>query len=180
MPDSSTSGNKIVNNPKCQSEGNVSENDVKIKTKNTEEGSHLMNTEQTNDEMKADDTCNYEEKTENINSLLGTLARERQARAQAQPQIAPKKVTKKKKSKGGKSVGSSKKKVGKAQRESDDKGLDDLDDMAFLDAPIEKVQTSHGRKIEGSGKNYKTIVNGVLIAKPKLQEKKKIHESRVL
>ena len=28
VPDSSTSGNKIVNNPKCQSEGNVSENDV--------------------------------------------------------------------------------------------------------------------------------------------------------
>jgi len=51
--------------------------------------------------------------------------------------------------------------------------LDDLDDMAFLDAQIEKVQTSHGRKIEATGSNYKTIVNGILISKPKVDTKPK-------
>jgi hypothetical protein len=39
-----------------------------------------------------------------------------------------------------------------------------LDDMAFLDAQIERVQTSHGRKVEGSGKGYRSIINGVLLA----------------
>ena len=40
--------------------------------------------------------------------------------------------------------------------------LDDLDDMAFLDAQVEKVQNSHGRQVAGSGKSYRTIVNGIL------------------
>lgn len=37
--------------------------------------------------------------------------------------------------------------------------LDKLDDMAFLDAQIEKIQTSHGRVIEAKGKGYRTIVS---------------------
>lgn len=40
------------------------------------------------------------------------------------------------------------------------------DDMAFLDSEIEKVQNSHGRKVEGTGKQYRTIINGMLIARP--------------
>ena len=43
---------------------------------------------------------------------------------------------------------------------------DDDDDMAFLDAQIDVVQNSHGRKVIGSGKEYRSIINGVLIAKP--------------
>ena len=44
----------------------------------------------------------------------------------------------------------------------------DLDDMAFLDSHIDKVQNSHGRKVEGTG-GYRTRVNGILIAKPAAQ-----------
>jgi ATP-dependent RNA/DNA helicase IGHMBP2 len=46
------------------------------------------------------------------------------------------------------------------------------DDMAFLDAQINKVQNSHGRKVIGKGSSYRTIVNGILLAKPKPVEKK--------
>jgi hypothetical protein len=49
---------------------------------------------------------------------------------------------------------------------------DDLDDMAFLDSQIEKVQSSHGRKVDGKGE-YRTIVNGILISKPTLREREK-------
>jgi hypothetical protein len=38
--------------------------------------------------------------------------------------------------------------------------------MAFLDAQIDAVQNSHGRHVIGSGKEYRSIINGVLIAKP--------------
>ena len=37
--------------------------------------------------------------------------------------------------------------------------LEDLDDMAFLDAQIEKVQASHGRKIVAKGKGYRSVVS---------------------
>jgi hypothetical protein len=37
--------------------------------------------------------------------------------------------------------------------------MDDLDDIAFLDAQIEKIQTSHGRTIDAAGKGYRTIVS---------------------
>jgi hypothetical protein len=52
-----------------------------------------------------------------------------------------------------------------------EENLDDLDDMAFLDAQIEKVQTSHGRKVAGSGKAYRTIVNGILNSRPEPKAK---------
>jgi hypothetical protein len=45
---------------------------------------------------------------------------------------------------------------------------DELDDMAFLDAQIEAVQNSHGRRVDGKG-NYKSIVNGILLSKPSSQ-----------
>jgi hypothetical protein len=44
--------------------------------------------------------------------------------------------------------------------------LDDLDDMAFLDAQIEEVQNSHGRTIDAKGKGYRSVVNGVLLSTP--------------
>ena len=52
-------------------------------------------------------------------------------------------------------------------------GDDDDDDLAFLDKQIEKAAVAHGRKVEGSGKTYHTIVNGILNAKPKTVEEKK-------
>jgi ATP-dependent RNA/DNA helicase IGHMBP2 len=42
-----------------------------------------------------------------------------------------------------------------------------LDDMDFLDKQIAEVQNSHGRIIEGSGTTYRTIVNGILLSRPK-------------
>jgi len=41
------------------------------------------------------------------------------------------------------------------------------DDMAFLDAEIDRVQNSHGRKIDGGGQNYRRIMNGILLPQPK-------------
>jgi hypothetical protein len=100
------------------------------------------------------------------NSLLKGLALERQMRQTTQLEIqsngrcnqSSKKGKKKKK---GQKLGGERKQV----KESNDDDLGDLDDMAFLDAQIEKVQTSHGRKIEAKGKGYKSIMNGVLLTK---------------
>jgi ATP-dependent RNA/DNA helicase IGHMBP2 len=47
-----------------------------------------------------------------------------------------------------------------------DKSLDTLDDMAFLDAQINVAQNAHGRTVVGKGKNYRTVVNGILNTKP--------------
>ena len=52
-----------------------------------------------------------------------------------------------------------------------EENLDELDDMAFLDAQIEKSQNTHGRKVVGSGKNYRTVVNGILNSRPEPRPK---------
>ena len=109
------------------------------------------------------------------NSLLAQLAQERASRQQQrqrqqqQPQVKnddigllnkTKRNKKKKKSKGkGKTMT-------KFPPKEAEKSLDGLDDMAFLDAQIEKSQNSHGRQVVGSGKNYRTIVNGILNSRP--------------
>ena len=107
-----------------------------------------------------------------MNSVLGNLAQERARRelekhkatathAVAQPnptKSLPKQLGPKKK---GKKVGGAK----KPKSSEKDDAMDDLDDMAFLDAQINKVQNSHGRKVDGKG-SYKSIVNGILLAKP--------------
>jgi len=111
-----------------------------------------------------------------MNSLLGDLAKERQMRARAAqkatskpPQPSPGGGGKKKggKKKKGQKLGGTKKQTAKK-----DKSFDGLDDMAFLDAQIDRVQNSHGRKVEGKG-SYKTIVNGILLSKPAPREKPK-------
>ena len=108
-----------------------------------------------------------------MNSLLSDLGKERADRQRQQPKTdgGSKKppAPKKKKKKGGQKLGGTK----KAAEQKSDEGLDELDDMAFLDAQIERVQTSHGRKVEGSGKGYRTVVNGILLAKPTPPEQKK-------
>jgi ATP-dependent RNA/DNA helicase IGHMBP2 len=111
----------------------------------------------------------------NMNSLLGALARERAARAGKSVDMKkaePSKKSKKSKSTKGKKAGAGGPKTIKSKAKEDTSD-DNLDDLAFLDAQIEKVQTSHGRKIEASGSAYKSIVNGILIAKPKPKEKKR-------
>jgi len=57
--------------------------------------------------------------------------------------------------------------------------LDDLDDMAFLDAQVEKSQNSHGRIVQGSGKNYRSIVNGILHHRSEHQVKPKSNDSKL-
>ncbi len=109
-----------------------------------------------------------EDKNNKMNLLLGKLTQERQDRSMLTKPIPNSTKTKKKAPKGGKKLGGSNPKVSK-EAEDD---LTHLDDMAFLDAQIEKVQNSHGRTIEGS-KNYRTIVNGVLIGKPTQPDKKR-------
>lgn len=130
------------------------------------------------DESSSDDNDDDDDDTEakdEPNNLLRQLALEReQRRTEQQPatqaKTTPSSKKAKKKKKGGQKVGGGGKQSKPKSDDLDD--LDDLDDMAFLDAQIDKVQNSHGRKVEGSG-TYKTIVNGILLSKPKPQEKKK-------
>eukprot|EP00956_Cyclotella_meneghiniana_P043502 scaffold273186_cov50-Cyclotella_meneghiniana.AAC.1 len=107
------------------------------------------------------------------NNLLKDLALERQQRQMTQQKSQSNTVTqfkpKKSKKKKGQKLGGEKKQV----HDANDDHLDDLDDMAFLDAQIETIQTSHGRKIEAKGKGYKTIINGVLLTKNDRPEVKK-------
>ena len=122
------------------------------------------------------------------NSLLADLARERMEREkqkqvdQQSPAVisAPKapasksskaKKKKKKKKGGGKGGGGGASAAAGKSEKTEDEDIDD--DLAFLDAQIEQVQTSHGRKVEGSGKAYKSIINGVLLAKPEPRAPKK-------
>lgn len=98
------------------------------------------------------------------NSLLGALAKERAERQKVRATPAPAKAAKvggKNKPKGQR-LGHSKKAQPKGDKNSDDL----LDDMAFLDAQIDRAQNSHGRKVTASGKGYRTIVNGILNARP--------------
>ncbi|CAB9510418.1 polymerase alpha-associated DNA helicase A [Seminavis robusta] len=112
------------------------------------------------------------------NNLLADLARERQQREKekqktnAQAVSTTSSAKKKKNKKKGQKLGG-KKPPPKNGKQDEDVGLGDLDDMAFLDKQIEKVQTSHGRQVFGKGNNYKTVINGILIAKPPPQEKEK-------
>ena len=135
-----------------------------------------MNDDESSSESSSDDNGRNDEDEDDTedepNNLLKQLALEReQRRKEQQPATQAKTASSskkaKKKKKGGQKVGGGGK---QSKPKSDD--LDDLDDMAFLDAQIDKVQNSHGRKVEGSG-TYKTIVNGILLSKPKPQEKKK-------
>jgi len=116
------------------------------------------------------------------NILLTELAKERMQRQKHQKQ--PKETSRSASKAGNKKVKGTKKgkkkHAGKARAQVDvsasaernERG--DLDDdMAFLDSEIERVQTSHGRKVEGGGKAYKSIINGVLLSKPEPRERKR-------
>jgi hypothetical protein len=106
-------------------------------------------------------------------NFLKDLALERQRRQgmqtqQMQSSMSATQVKKNNKKKKSQKLGGEKK-----QAKEPKDNMDDLDDMAFLDAQIEKVQTSHGRKIDAKGKGYKSIVNGVLLTKYERPETKR-------
>ncbi|KAK1745169.1 DNA helicase [Skeletonema marinoi] len=112
-----------------------------------------------------DDNDNNRKPKDEPNNLLKQLALEREQRrkeqeqaSQAKPTTSSSKNSKKKKKKGGQKVG------GKQPQTKVDDVDDGLDDMAFLNAQIDQVQSSHGRKVEGTG-NYRSI--------PKSQQGKK-------
>jgi hypothetical protein len=114
------------------------------------------------------------DKSPAMNKLLGDLAKERlQRQQQAKKAVGHANVVagggKKKERK--KKLGNNKTKPVNEASTIDD-ATEEMDDMAFLNAQIEKVQTSHGRKIEGKGE-YRTIINGILIGKPPAREEKK-------
>ena len=123
------------------------------------------------------------------NAVLGDLAAERRRR-QEEATLASKSTADAGSSGGGgggwrskkkKKAGSGKKKAGRTVTATPqlkcaadyDIGEDQDDDMAFLNAQIQSVQTSHGRRVQGSGNSYKSIINGVLLAKPPPLEVKK-------
>ncbi len=128
------------------------------------------------DDTDESDASDHEEKNVNgeaaeqgdvtvTNSLLATLAKER-AERRKEGSMTPsatatglaKKNTKKTK---GQKLGGIKTPEAKVEE-----NLDNLDDMAFLDAQIVKAQNAHGRKVTGTGKGYRTVVNGILNATP--------------
>ena len=98
-------------------------------------------------------------KSGSCNNLLRQLALEREKRQSEQSKSPPAKPSaSKKKKKNDKRKGQKRAQQNQKEEKNDEK-LDDLDDMAFLDAQIERVQTSHGRKVEGKGKGYRSIVS---------------------
>jgi hypothetical protein len=112
-----------------------------------------------------DDESSISSSTPTQNILLKNLALERESRQNSRNDTSSSNQTKRKKGKQkikGVKLGGEKK---SAEECHDHDSLDDLDDMAFLDAQISKIQTSHGRKIEAKGNGYKSIINGVLLTK---------------
>jgi ATP-dependent RNA/DNA helicase IGHMBP2 len=107
-----------------------------------------------------------------MNQVLGSLARqraqhdkERRQTAAASIQSNPNPTGQSPKSKNKKKT----QKVGSKKPPPKAEDMDELDDMAFLDSQINKVQNSHGRTVSGTG-GYKSIVNGILLARPKERE----------
>lgn len=109
------------------------------------------------------------------NHTLALLAKEREQREKDRRKEQPTSASTANK----KSESKSKKKGQKVGKSSarptpkDDKTNEIEDDMAFLDAQIDKVQNSHGRTITGKGSNYRTIINGILLKTPTPVAKKK-------
>lgn len=126
------------------------------------------------------------------NTLLKNLAQDRMRRQQVAAAVVIEEASKKNETalpttNNGNSISHNKKKKKKkntqkktkvaiATSSKEDEIDDNDDDMAFLDAQIEKVQTSHGRTIDASGKKYCSVINGFLISKP--QPKEKIRNQR--
>ena len=120
--------------------------------------------------LTTDDDDVTEQQPVGLNNVLGSLAKERAEREKQRQQTQS--SDKKKKNKGNKLGGARTVPLQTTHPASfpatatTAASADDDDDMAFLDAQIDAVQNSHGRNVIGSGKAYRSIINGVLIAKP--------------
>ena len=112
--------------------------------------------------INTDDTTSRQSVGPISNSLLANLATERAERQKEGNHVPAKSTTTKKKEPKGRPLGGARRPVPK----TDEDDTDALDDMAFLEAQIKKSQNAHGRKVVGSGKGYRTIVNGVLNSRP--------------
>ena len=111
------------------------------------------------DDQSCESLNGDDEKITQNNDLLRELAIEREERLseQLKSQTAkPLAATKKKK---GNAKVQKRQGVKQPQQKEIVDELEDLDDMAFLDAQIEKVQASHGRKIVAKGKGYRSVVS---------------------
>jgi ATP-dependent RNA/DNA helicase IGHMBP2 len=136
---------------------------------------HELDTDDDDSDTVQDDTS--AQGMSKMNQTLKALANERMRRQEEQAKqqlasVAATQATKKKKApskkKGGKTGGGSNKAQGKiAKAKMGDSEEDALDDMAFLDQQVAKVQSSHGKKIDATGAKYRSIVNGILLQKPK-------------
>ena len=120
------------------------------------------------DDSSTSSNGNAEEDTPN--DLLRQLALEREQR-RSERQNAPgtqpptpqtRKKKKKKKKKKGKDPKCGGTKPPPVEEDVDSNDIDD--DMAFLDAQIEKVQTSHGRQVDAKGKGYRSVVSLFCVA----------------
>ena len=134
-------------------------------------------TTDTNQDDEKPNSADFSTSVPTGNSLLAQLAKERTERQRQEQQQKTQSMTgnsgasskkKKKKKAKGKKLGGAKK---SPPPPKDEDNFDDLDDMAFLDTQIEKSQNTHGRKVVGKGKNYRTVVNGILNANPEPRTK---------
>jgi hypothetical protein len=122
--------------------------------------------------LKLDDDnqiiSNGVDKDDAINTVLRSLTIERVDREKQQQELSTNTSRQMKKSKGRK-LGSDLQQPSAMQSKmiARDGSVDLDDDMAFLDAQIDAVQNSHGRRVEGPGKGYRTIINGILLSQPK-------------
>jgi len=142
---------------------------------------HVVSSEDESDnEMYSDDEEMQELTNLSMNDTLKILAEERMQRKlstqNSDATLPGKQNGSKKKStqkKSGRKVDGTTKSKKKNEDSNVDDEDDDLDDMAFLEKQVAIVQNSHGRKIDAAGVNYRTVVNGILIAKPLPHAKKR-------
>jgi hypothetical protein len=165
--------------------GDANEKDVASTVASRPSAFSVLHIESDDDSSESSNASTKEQQAEvkplsaSINAILGDLTKQRQQRHLQQSKQTrqsktvkagggKKKKTKKKGQKPGCSTSNNK----NENTATVDDIPDDLDDMAFLDSQIEKVQSSHGRKVDGKGE-YRTIVNGILISKPAPREREK-------
>ena len=165
--------------------GDVNEKDVASTVASRPSAFSALHIESDDDSSESSNASTKEQQAEvkpssaSMNTILGDLAKQRQQRhLQQSKQTGQSKTVKegggkkKKTKKKGQKLGFSTSNNKNENTATADDIPDDLDDMAFLDSQIEKVQSSHGRKVDGKGE-YRTIVNGILISKPAPREREK-------
>lgn len=150
---------------KKEETSNTPDADYTEKTTSAFEALALVDSDSSEDEDDTNDGIKSElkeaiEPGQVMNAMFAQLAKERAERQKLRENTQVHAPPKARKAKGkGQKLGGAKK-----PEKKETENLDHLDDMAFLDVQIEKAQNAHGRKVQGSGKAYRTIVNGILNA----------------